>query len=215
MRQSYHAADASPSAEAELARLESPDALLLARTDPCAVCAAVMRSDWPIHCDLDGQHARRAATDRARTAAEAVACSAARLSTPNLPAVAATARRGFMPRSACGQDDRRGLRSGRSFDLSATLRPADRQRRRDRHCRTETHDDSFALYDRVVDRRHPGGPAPGVLPTLARLVFAGVLLFYFWGSGLTKIGPGAFRLSRANRRRIYPDLPQGGRGRRL
>lgn len=29
-----------------------------------------------------------------------------------------------------------------------------------------------------------------VLPTLARLVFAGVLLMYFWGSALTKLGEG-------------------------
>ncbi len=31
-----------------------------------------------------------------------------------------------------------------------------------------------------------------VLPTLARVVFAGVLANYFWTSALTKIGPGAF-----------------------
>ncbi|THD84627.1 DoxX family membrane protein [Aliigemmobacter aestuarii] len=30
------------------------------------------------------------------------------------------------------------------------------------------------------------------LPTLARIVFAGVLLMYFWGSGTTKPGPGLF-----------------------
>lgn len=32
--------------------------------------------------------------------------------------------------------------------------------------------------------------APSVLPTLARLVFAGVLIAYFWGSAMTKTGPG-------------------------
>ncbi|MBS0563361.1 MAG: DoxX family membrane protein [Proteobacteria bacterium] len=32
--------------------------------------------------------------------------------------------------------------------------------------------------------------APAILPTLARLTFAGVLLVYFWTSALTKIGPG-------------------------
>ncbi|MEJ6401328.1 DoxX family protein [Yoonia sp. 2307UL14-13] len=31
-----------------------------------------------------------------------------------------------------------------------------------------------------------------VLPLLARLVFAGVLLMYFWNSGLTKVGDGIF-----------------------
>jgi putative oxidoreductase len=30
------------------------------------------------------------------------------------------------------------------------------------------------------------------LPLLARLVFAGVLLHYFWASGLTKLGNGIF-----------------------
>lgn len=32
--------------------------------------------------------------------------------------------------------------------------------------------------------------APLVLPSLARLVFAGTLLIYFWNSGLTKLGEG-------------------------
>jgi putative oxidoreductase len=34
--------------------------------------------------------------------------------------------------------------------------------------------------------------APLVVPTLARLVFAGVLLIYFWNSARTKIGDGLF-----------------------
>lgn len=34
--------------------------------------------------------------------------------------------------------------------------------------------------------------APWILPTLARLVFAGVLLVYFWNSAATKVGPGIF-----------------------
>lgn len=33
--------------------------------------------------------------------------------------------------------------------------------------------------------------ADWILPTLARLVFAGVLLMYFWVAGLTKLGDGA------------------------
>lgn len=32
--------------------------------------------------------------------------------------------------------------------------------------------------------------APWLLPTLARIVFAGVLLIYFWSSAGTKLGPG-------------------------
>lgn len=34
--------------------------------------------------------------------------------------------------------------------------------------------------------------SPALLGTLARLVFAAVLLMYFWTSGLTKVGPGLF-----------------------
>jgi putative oxidoreductase len=34
--------------------------------------------------------------------------------------------------------------------------------------------------------------APWLIPTLARLVFAGTLLIYFWNSGLTKWGAGPF-----------------------
>lgn len=34
--------------------------------------------------------------------------------------------------------------------------------------------------------------SPAVLPTLARLVFAGTLLFYFWSSAKTKLGDGLF-----------------------
>ena len=34
--------------------------------------------------------------------------------------------------------------------------------------------------------------APMVVPSLARLVFAGVLLIYFWNSARTKIGDGLF-----------------------
>lgn len=45
-------------------------------------------------------------------------------------------------------------------------------------------------YDRLTDRL--SAAAPAVLPSLSRLVFAGVLLFYFWSSALTKLGPGPF-----------------------
>lgn len=34
--------------------------------------------------------------------------------------------------------------------------------------------------------------APALVPTLARFTFAATLLFYFWGSALTKTGPGLF-----------------------
>ncbi len=38
--------------------------------------------------------------------------------------------------------------------------------------------------------------APMVLPTLARFVFAAVLLVYFWGSAMTKLGDGPLGLVR-------------------
>jgi putative oxidoreductase len=46
----------------------------------------------------------------------------------------------------------------------------------------------IALYFRAEDRL--GAILTGLLPLLLRLVFAGVLLVYFWASGLTKLGPG-------------------------
>ncbi len=46
-----------------------------------------------------------------------------------------------------------------------------------------------SLHNRAADR--VGSASAAALPTLARLVFAGVLLRYFWASGLTKLGPGA------------------------
>lgn len=47
------------------------------------------------------------------------------------------------------------------------------------------------LHDRAIA---PLNRADWLLPTLARLVFAGVLLAYFWASGLTKLGPGLLGL---------------------
>ena len=44
------------------------------------------------------------------------------------------------------------------------------------------------------------------LPTLARLIFAGVLLTYFWSSGLTKLGPGPFTPSSGAYVQIFPRL---------
>ncbi|WP_425098801.1 DoxX family protein [Tropicibacter sp. S64] len=45
------------------------------------------------------------------------------------------------------------------------------------------HNTVFGAVERLGD---------GLLPLLARLVFAGVLLGYFWASGLTKLGDGLF-----------------------
>ena len=46
--------------------------------------------------------------------------------------------------------------------------------------------------------------APVILPSLSRLVFAGVLLAYFWASGLTKIGTGLFSPSSGAYAQIFP-----------
>lgn len=48
----------------------------------------------------------------------------------------------------------------------------------------------LAFYDRLTLRL--GAQGDIVLPTLSRLVFAGVLLFYFWKSATTKLGDGFF-----------------------
>jgi len=46
----------------------------------------------------------------------------------------------------------------------------------------------LAPYDAVT--RRLSDLSPSLLPTLARIVFAGVLLFYFWNSAQTKLGEG-------------------------
>lgn len=46
-----------------------------------------------------------------------------------------------------------------------------------------------SVYDRLV-KLVTGLFEPWLIPTLARLVFAGVLLVYYWASGLTKLGDG-------------------------
>lgn len=48
----------------------------------------------------------------------------------------------------------------------------------------------LSLYNRVADGLNTASPV--LLPLLARLVFAAVLLFYFWASASTKLGPGIF-----------------------
>ena len=48
----------------------------------------------------------------------------------------------------------------------------------------------LVLYNRLTARLNDYGDI--VLPTLARLIFSGVLLAYFWKSGLTKLGDGFF-----------------------
>ena len=51
----------------------------------------------------------------------------------------------------------------------------------------------ITLYRALTDRL---SQADWLLTTLARLIFAGTLLMYFWVSGLTKLGDGIFGLFR-------------------
>lgn len=48
------------------------------------------------------------------------------------------------------------------------------------------------------------GLAPALMPTLARLVFAGVLFVYYWNSALTKLRDGLFSPSAGAFAQIYP-----------
>ena len=63
----------------------------------------------------------------------------------------------------------------------------------------------LSLYDRLFGSFERFAPA--LVPTLARLVFAGVLLLYFWGSAYTKVGDGIgglFSLSTGAYAQIFP-----------
>lgn len=59
----------------------------------------------------------------------------------------------------------------------------------------------FATYARLTDRL---SAQDGLLPTLARLTFAGVLAGYFWASALTKFDSFPFGLSTGAFAQIYP-----------
>ena len=48
----------------------------------------------------------------------------------------------------------------------------------------------LSLHDRLAAALDTA--APVILPSLARLIFAGTLLVYYWKSGLTKLGAGPF-----------------------
>lgn len=50
--------------------------------------------------------------------------------------------------------------------------------------------------------------APAALPTLARLTFTGVLLFYFWASARTKIGAGVAGLFRPSDGAYFQIFPK-------
>ena len=66
-------------------------------------------------------------------------------------------------------------------------------------------------YDKAVSHLERAGP---LVPLLARAVFAAVLLVYFWGSALTKLGDGPaglFNPSAGAYAQIFP--PGDGSGR--
>lgn len=48
-----------------------------------------------------------------------------------------------------------------------------------------------SLHNRVFDALETH-VAPVLIPTLARLLFVAILMFYYWNSGLTKLGDGFF-----------------------
>lgn len=50
--------------------------------------------------------------------------------------------------------------------------------------------------------------APTLMPTLARLVFAGVLFLYYWNSALTKLGDGLLAPSAGAFAQIYPKVAE-------
>lgn len=60
----------------------------------------------------------------------------------------------------------------------------------------------IALYDRTA--RSLNATAPVVLPTLARFVFAAVLLVYFWAAGMTKFNGTPFSPSLGGYAQIFP-----------
>jgi putative oxidoreductase len=58
------------------------------------------------------------------------------------------------------------------------------------------------FYDAAADRAQAlAGPA---LPSLARLLFAGILLLYYWGSALTKVGDSALSPASGAYIQIFP-----------
>lgn len=60
----------------------------------------------------------------------------------------------------------------------------------------------IALHNRLFAALEPASSF--LLPTLARLVFAGVLLGYFWASAKTKLGDGIFSVSDGAYAQIFP-----------
>lgn len=58
------------------------------------------------------------------------------------------------------------------------------------------------LHDAVFARIEAA--TPWVLPTLARVIFAGVFLMYFWRSAMTKLDGGLFSLSMGAYAQIFP-----------
>ena len=58
------------------------------------------------------------------------------------------------------------------------------------------------LNDRIADRAN--SVATWALPTLARAIFAATLAAYYWGSALTKLGPGPLTPSVGAYAQIFP-----------
>ena len=65
----------------------------------------------------------------------------------------------------------------------------------------------ISLYDRLFGTLE-ARIAPILMPTLARLIFAGTLLLYYWNSGLTKIGVGLAGIFQPNFNAYAQILPR-------
>lgn len=60
----------------------------------------------------------------------------------------------------------------------------------------------ISLHNSIAARL--SAASPWLLPTLARVLFAGVLFMYFWSSALTKVGAGIFSPSDGAYIQIFP-----------
>ncbi|SFC11912.1 DoxX family protein [Tropicimonas isoalkanivorans] len=68
--------------------------------------------------------------------------------------------------------------------MTVTANESDRRAPAVFHSAIHLHNRAFGAIEAAV--------APWAIPALARITFAGVLLVYFWGSALTKVGSGIF-----------------------
>ena len=192
MRESYHAADSEPLPEAEFQRLVGSDmaALRLA----LAPSLRLVRSSWPVQSIW-------AATAEAGPTPQPGAEAALVLR----PQFDPRPHRLSGPDGTFVQSLMDGKTLGQSLDAAGvTDRPSRHPVAADRwpcHYWSNRMTNLLALYQRAAmgaDRQ-----ADWILPTAARLVFAGVLFSYFWTSAGTKLD-GLFTPSLGAYAQIFP-----------